>query len=600
MSTLNDLHDIETVIETRFPIVTIETLEERRVLELLRSAALRNEWPLFTWDTVDGLKRGDKVGEVVPQTQDPDAMLRHLLKSPQNGVFVLLDFESYLDKEPARQRSFKRIAQDHEVQRRTLVMVGHRVDLPPDLRRLSASFTLSVPDVPRIRDLLNEEVKDWRKRSGSPVTGSRDAAEMMIQHLAGLCEEDVRRLIRHALRDDNAVDMADVTRIQKAKYDMLEGADMLALEMDTGSLDDIGGFAALKRWLGVRRRAFIEGGEQHALATPKGVLLLGVQGCGKSLAARCVAGAWGLPLLRMDFGVLFNKYFGETERNARAALAAADRMAPCVLWMDEIEKGLSSAGNAMDGGVSRRVLGTLLTWMAERSSRVFLVATANDIASLPPELMRKGRFDEIFFADLPGDAAREQILRIHLARRKLDEKGFDLPALTAASAGFSGAEIEQAIIASLYEAHGEGHPLGPRRLLGHARTGIGLVEPPVLHQTAHRCLGVQVHVEAMLVVAGRGLPELGDPARGRVAVVALVVGGLGELLHRDGRRGQIGVAEPQVDDVGSVAAGGHLEAVDDREDVRRQRGDAAELHIRTLAPPPEPPGTRLCQNWWRR
>jgi SpoVK/Ycf46/Vps4 family AAA+-type ATPase len=178
-----------------------------------------------------------------------------------------------------------------------------------------------------------------------------------------------------------------------------------------------------------------------------------------------------VPLLRMDFGVLFNKYFGETERNTRAALAAADRMSPCVLWMDEIEKGMSSAGNAMDGGVSRRVLGTLLTWMAERDSRVFLVATANDIASLPPELLRKGRFDEIFFADLPDDDARDQILRIHLARRRLDPQRFDIAALAGATAGFSGAEIEQAIVASLYEAHNDGSPLATDHLLAElART----------------------------------------------------------------------------------------------------------------------------------
>ena len=310
-----------------------------------------------------------------------------------------------------------------------------------------------------------------KEQSGEPVTGSRDAAELMVRHLSGLCEEDVRRLLRHALRDDNTVNMADVERIQKAKYDMLEGADMLALEMDTGSLDDIGGFAALKRWLGVRRRASIEGGEQHALATPKGVLLLGVQGSGKSLAARCVAGAWGLPLLRMDFGVLFNKYFGETERNTRAALRAADAMAPCVLWMDEIEKGLSAAGSGMDGGVARRMLGTLLTWMAERDSRVFLVATANDLSALPPELMRKGRFDEIFFADLPGAEVREDIFRIHLERRRLPVEGFDLPALAQAAAGFSGAEIEQAIVSALYDAHNDGRPLAASHVLAElART----------------------------------------------------------------------------------------------------------------------------------
>jgi SpoVK/Ycf46/Vps4 family AAA+-type ATPase len=184
--------------------------------------------------------------------------------------------------------------------------------------------------------------------------------------------------------------------------------------------------------------------------------LLGVQGAGKSLAAKCVAGAWQLPLFRMDFGALYQKYHGETERNIREALAVANAMAPCVLWVDEIEKGVAGdAGGDSDGGVSRRVLGTLLTWMNERASRVFMVATANDIAQLPPELLRKGRFDEIFFVDLPREAARQEILRIHLRRNKQDPAAFDLAKLAAASEGFSGAEIEQAILAALYEAHAQ-------------------------------------------------------------------------------------------------------------------------------------------------
>jgi SpoVK/Ycf46/Vps4 family AAA+-type ATPase len=185
-----------------------------------------------------------------------------------------------------------------------------------------------------------------------------------------------------------------------------------------------------------------------------------VQGAGKSLAAKCVAGAWQLPLFRMDFGALYQKYHGETERNIREALAAADAMSPCVLWMDEIEKGIAADASAeADGGVSRRVLGTLLTWMNERASRVFLVATANDISGLPPELLRKGRFDEIFFIDLPQAAGREEILRIHLRRNKQDPAAFDVSRLSAAGDGFSGAEIEQAIVAALYESHAEKKPL---------------------------------------------------------------------------------------------------------------------------------------------
>jgi SpoVK/Ycf46/Vps4 family AAA+-type ATPase len=235
---------------------------------------------------------------------------------------------------------------------------------------------------------------------------------------------------------------------------------VLALEPGVPDIGQLGGLANLKRWLKVRREVFMNPLQDSPLPAPKGVLLLGVQGAGKSLAAKCVAGAWQLPLFRMDFGALYQKYHGETERNIRDALAVANAMAPCVLWMDEIEKGIAaSASGDADGGVSRRVLGTLLTWMNDRAARVFLVATANDISQLPPELLRKGRFDEIFFVDLPAAPAREEILRIHLRRNKQGPEGFDVARLAAACDGFSGAEIEQAIVAALYEAHAEKKPL---------------------------------------------------------------------------------------------------------------------------------------------
>ena len=242
------------------------------------------------------------------------------------------------------------------------------------------------------------------------------------------------------------------------------------MEADTGSFASVGGLNGLKRWLSLRRAVFTGEPGTGNLPAPRGVLLLGVQGSGKSLAAKAVAGAWGLPLLRLDFATLYDKYTGETERRLREALRAASKMAPAVLWIDEIEKGLAT-DDVGDSGVSRRILGSLLTWMAERREPVFLVATANDISKLPPELLRKGRFDEIFFIDLPGAGAREDILRIHLGRRGLSPDSFALPALVEATAGFSGAEIEQAIVAAMYEAHALGEPLASRHVLAEiART----------------------------------------------------------------------------------------------------------------------------------
>jgi SpoVK/Ycf46/Vps4 family AAA+-type ATPase len=248
----------------------------------------------------------------------------------------------------------------------------------------------------------------------------------------------------------------------RAKYDLLGRDSPLSFEYETAKFGEIGGMSRLRQWLEVRKSFFRQNPPEH-LDAPRGMLLLGVQGCGKSLAAKATAGIFGVPLLRLDFGVLYNKYYGETERNLRKALDTAEVMAPCVLWLDEIEKGVAVGDD--DEGLSRRILGTLLTWMSERPKPVFIVATANDIERLPPELVRKGRFDEIFFVDLPSGPNRRDILAIHLSKRCLGPAGFALDSLVQATEGFSGSEIEQAIVSAMYTAHAQGRTVGHEDLL---------------------------------------------------------------------------------------------------------------------------------------
>jgi SpoVK/Ycf46/Vps4 family AAA+-type ATPase len=317
---------------------------------------------------------------------------------------------------------------------------------------------MRLPDLKGIRALVKEEVEVWQHRSGERIRGQQEALDAMLRHLVGLPAEDARRCIRQALVDDGAITMDDVARTTRLKAAALDAEGVLAIEPDTARFHEVGGLGGLKAWLERRRGPFLDVGGETGLDAPRGVLLLGVQGSGKSLAAKAIAGSWNVPLVRLDFATLYNKYYGETERNLRHALKAAEAMAPCVLWIDEIEKGLAVDDGA-DGGPSRRVLGTLLTWMAERGARVFLAATANDVSRLPPELLRKGRFDEIFFVDLPDGPTREEIFRIHLGRRKLAPDAFDVAALAAKADGFSGAEIEQAVVAAAYEAHAAKRPL---------------------------------------------------------------------------------------------------------------------------------------------
>ena len=320
-----------------------------------------------------------------------------------------------------------------------------------------------MPDRAALAAMVEEEAAVWAAQNdGGRVKVQREALELLIDRLSGLCHDDAKRMIRRAIEDDGAIRADDIPKIASARNELMNAEGLLSFEIETADAKDIGGLNRLKEWVVQRQAAF--SGKLHAkLDTPKGILIVGVQGGGKSLAAKAVAGMWNLPLLRLDFGSLYNKFHGESERNLREALKTAERMAPCVLWLDEIEKGL--AQDSGDDGVSRRLLATWLTWLAERRARVFVVATANDIQALPPELIRKGRLDEIFFVDLPDEATREEIFRIHCLRREIQNERFDLKALAKAAEGFSGAEIEQALVAALYQAHNEQSPLENRHVL---------------------------------------------------------------------------------------------------------------------------------------
>jgi ATP-dependent 26S proteasome regulatory subunit len=465
---VNDLHDLTLILKSRFPIVVIETHEEPRAQALLERIANLEQWPLWTWSVTQGLKRYMVSESPVYETKELTAALRNIEASPTLGLYVLMDADPFL-QDPVNLRLIKEIALGYHKVARTLVLVGHKIELPADLKRMSASFNLSMPGAEQVRKILSEEVQLWQQSNGGArLKGDPQAANMLVQHLVGMSADDARRLLRQSIRDDGMVTMDDIERVLKLKHQAMTGAGMLDLELDCGSFADVGGQKNLKRWLELRRNVFLNPQAGNGLDVPKGILLLGVQGAGKSLAAKAVAGSWGLPLLRLDFASLYNKFHGETERNLRESLKMAEVMEPCVLWIDEIEKGLAPDGGSSDGGVSRRVLGTLLTWMTERKSRIFLAATANDISQLPPELLRKGRFDEIFFVDLPEQDVREDIFRIHLKRRQLDPKAFDVPSLAVAAEGFSGAEIEQSIVAAMYEAQARNEALASTHILEEA------------------------------------------------------------------------------------------------------------------------------------
>jgi hypothetical protein len=332
----------------------------------------------------------------------------------------------------------------------TLLLVGHRLEIPHELAGFTARFALRLPGPDDRRTIVERCAAEYLSEIGRQVKVDKAALDLLVQNLSGLTTADTERLARNAIRDDGAVTASDLPAVMKAKYELLNRGGVLCFEYETTQLSELAGFRNLKHWLKQRAWAF-RPDRPAGLEPPKGILLLGVQGCGKSLAAKTTAGAFGLPLLRLDFGSLYNKYHGETERNLRESLQTAEVLSPCVLWLDEIEKGLATGHD--DTGTARRVLGSLLTWMAERRTQVFLVATANEVSELPPELIRKGRFDEIFFVDLPPPSSRAEILSIHLRKRGLAPERMNLAELVTLTDGFSGAEIEQGIVSSLYAAH---------------------------------------------------------------------------------------------------------------------------------------------------
>jgi len=458
---MTDLHDLELLLRSDTPILLIESLEEPRIVELAARLALRIQEPVFCWTLTEGLRRIDIDAGTQRHLAEPPEVLRHIKVTPQRGIYLLLDFHPFLDH-PLHVRLIKEIAQGYAELPRTLVLVSHALEAPPEIRHLCARFDLRLPDRNRILALIREEAQRWQHgHADRPFRASREAVERLSRNLLGVTESDARRLIRNAIRNDGAITSEDVEEVTRAKYELLGNGGIVHFEYDTASFAEVAGLDNLKHWLDRRRTGFLRPSDGQD--RPRGILLLGVQGGGKSLAAKATAGRFGVPLLRLDFSGLYEKYYGETEKNLKRALETADVMAPCVLWMDEVEKGLAVGQD--DDGVGQRVIGTVLTWMSERKSAVFVVATANDISRLPPELVRKGRLDEIFFVDLPDARVRGSIFEIHLKSRGLDPGSFDIGVLAAASEGFSGAGIEQAVVSALYAVQAEETPVTTETLI---------------------------------------------------------------------------------------------------------------------------------------
>jgi hypothetical protein len=521
---------LKIIIDSNTPVILIETVEERRALRLVREAAAEIQIPVFEWSIADGLARsgatpgkGDgppplpnagarEISEMdrklaavnasliqanlpplslvtgkdqytesaapapVYNTKEAAQVLQHIELVNVEAVFVLKDMHRHMDS-PVVLRLIREVAYEFCRDRRTLVLTGPSMAVPAELQNEVEYLVLPLPDKARLRQIISDQFNRLGQTRKLANKLDPPGVDAMAANLCGLTEEEAERAVaqavvaRYGLTPDSVLDVLD------AKREMLKRSGTLEF-VDVGdTLASIGGLENLKTWLRKRRAAFGEGAKAAGLAPPKGVIIMGVQGCGKSMCARAIAGEWQLPLVKFDAAAVFDKYIGETEKRIQKLFRVAEQLAPCVLWIDELEKVFAGSGPdsaSSDAGTSSRLLGAFLSWMQDRKAPVFVAATSNNVMVLPPELIRKGRFDELFFVDLPNIAERKAIFEVQLKRRTFEPGKFDLVQLVAATNGFSGAEIDAALQSAMYACFADKSPMTTELILNEVRNTVPL------------------------------------------------------------------------------------------------------------------------------
>lgn len=460
--------ELRLLVNSRHPLITIESAEEDRVETLLHDVAVELGVALFVWTVTTGLARYG--GQPLYNSDAPEMALANIAQVKGDALFLLKDFSRYTEQDKIC-RKLRDLAEGFRSARRSIVISGPALHLPAELAAEAAPYHMTLPDSEELLPAVREVLAEAAREQNLAVRLDSQTVAQLTRNLVGLPREEAMRTLRMCLLARGQADPGLLSDVMEAKRKALRQDGLLETVRRDSSFGDVAGLARLREWVRKRGSALTAEGKAFGLEAPKGVLITGVQGCGKSLAARAIAGEWGYELARLDAGTLYDKFIGESEGRLRQTLELAQRLAPLVLWIDEIEKAFasSSAGTESDGGLSQRLLATMLTWMQERDGGVFLAATSNNISSLPPEMLRKGRFDEIFFVDLPAEPAREALFALHLKKRGREAAQFNLAALAAASEGFSGAEIEQAIVAGLYTAFSAKQQLSTEILLGEIR-----------------------------------------------------------------------------------------------------------------------------------
>lgn len=450
--------ELELLIRARYPIIYVVTWEEGRVERRLREIAAKRNKELFCWSVTSGLMKSGSQGKAVKPKglADPVEALETVIDYKEPAIYLFKDFHPFVrgrDANVAVIRKMREVAQALSDSYKTLVLTSPFLDVAPDLEKDVSILDFALPVAADFERLLQRICDDVSENTRLQIELAPEARERLIQAALGLTLQEAENVFAKTIVKDGKLTADDISLVFSEKQQIIRKSGLLEYYDSNTDTNDIGGLELLKEWLSKRSTAFSEQARRFGLPPPKGVLLVGVQGCGKSLCAKAVSRMWNMPLLRFDMGRMFSSLVGSSEENIRRAIAVAESIAPVVLWADEIDKAFSGSqgSGSSDGGTTARVMSTFLTWLSEKQKAVFVMATANNISQLPPELMRKGRLDEIFFVDLPNREERRQILTIHVGKRGRNPCAFDLDQLTEASEGFSGAELEEAVISSLYD-----------------------------------------------------------------------------------------------------------------------------------------------------
>lgn len=456
---MNFANEIETLIRARYPILYLITSEEMRVQNILVEIAAKRQKKVYEWTYSSGIvPAGASIQSQKnrnPSTKDPLAALDLVIDQIEPAIFLFKDFHPFLTRNNfAIIRRLKDIALHLKNSYKTIVLISPVMEIPPELDKEITVLNFPQPTKEDLSALLDKIVEDVRELKQVEIQLDDEGRDRLLQAALGLTLGEAENVFAKIIVKDQRLSADYVNEVFAEKQQIIRKSGLLEYYAANEDFTSVGGLAVLKDWLNKRAVAFTADAHAFGLPSPKGILLLGVQGCGKSLCAKAVSRLWQLPLLRFDMGRMFGSLVGSSEENVRRAISVAESIAPAVLWVDEIDKAFvgSQSSGVTDGGTTARVFGTFLTWLSEKSAPVFVVATANDVSQLPPELLRKGRLDEIFYVDLPTPEERAEIFRIHLSKRHRNAETFDLPALLAASLDFSGAEIEEAIISALYDA----------------------------------------------------------------------------------------------------------------------------------------------------